>query len=178
MFLQTRRHPQIPSSIEELTMPIADFIERFWQSIAILAVVVLLSAFSIVYAVRKRPSSSPDTSTAEERSLIRYLKAGTTVAVVLSWIGAFIVATDSPVLVNGTINWSLFNGDTRYGDTNHIAVAMLGVVIIGLPVLCTAFWIQLLRHNWPDAEGPSASTYILNYSLWLALIWSKILIGW
>jgi hypothetical protein len=116
--------------------------------------------------------------TAEERNRIRYLKVGTTIAVGLCWIGAFIVATDSPVLVNGAINWSLFNGDTRYGDTNHIAVGMLAVVVIGLPVLSTAFWIQLLRHNWPDAEVPSASTYILNYSLWLAFIWSKILIGW
>jgi hypothetical protein len=42
-------------------MPIADFIERFWQSIAILAVVALLSAFSIAYALRRRTSGSSAT---------------------------------------------------------------------------------------------------------------------
>ena len=97
---------------------------------------------------------------------------------VLCWTGSLIAASDSPLVVNGAINWSLFNGDTRYGDTHYLAVSMLAVVVIGLPMLSTAFWLKLLRHNWSDGEAPSTSSYILNYSLWLALIWSKILIGW
>jgi hypothetical protein len=53
-----------------------------------------------------------------------------------------------------------------------------GILLIGLPMLATAFWLKILRHNWPDGEVPSASTYLVNYSLWLALIWSKLVIGW
>jgi hypothetical protein len=82
------------------------------------------------------------------------------------------------MVMDGTINWSLFNGDTGYGDTHYLAVSMLGVVVIGLPMLSTAFWLKLLRHNWSDGEAPGTSNYILNYALWLTLIWSKSLVGW
>jgi len=159
-------------------MAIAELIARFWGSVAILGAITLLSIYSIVAVLRSKTSSYPEKWTDKERIRIRRLKIGTAIAVALCWTGGLIAASDSPLVVNGAINWSLFNGDTRYGDTNYFAVGMLGVVVIGLPTLSTAFWLKLLRHNWSDGEAPSTSSYILNYSLWLALIWSKILIGW
>ena len=159
-------------------MAIAEHIARFWVSIAMLAAITLLSIFSIVYVLRTKISSCAGTWSEKERIRIWRLKISTAIAVVLCWTGSVIAASDSPLLVNGAINWSLFNGDTRYGDTHYLAVSMLSVVVIGLPMLSTAFWLKLLRHNWSDGEAPSTSSYILNYSLWLALVWSKILIGW
>jgi len=159
-------------------MGIAKLIAQFWVSVAMLAVITLLSIFLIVFVLRSKTSSCSETWTENERTRIRWLKIGTAIAVLLCWAGSLIAASDSPLLVNGAINWSLFNGDTRYGDTHFLAVSMLAVVVIGLPMLSTAFWLKLLRHNWSDGEAPSTSSYILNYSLWLALIWSKILIGW
>jgi len=159
-------------------MGIAKLIAQFWVSVAMLAVITLLSIFLIVFVLRSKTSSCSETWTEKERTRIRWLKIGTAIAVLLCWAGSLIAASDSPLLVNGAINWSLFNGDARYGDTHFLAVSMLAVVVIGLPMLSTAFWLKLLRHNWSDGEAPSTSSYILNYSLWLALIWSKILIGW
>ena len=159
-------------------MAIAELIARFWASAAMLAVITLLSAYSIVYALCSKTSNCPETWTEKERIRIWWLKIGTAIAVVLCWTGSLIAASDSPLVVNGAINWSLFNGDARYGDTHYLAVSMLAVVVIGLPTLSTAFWLKLIRHNWSDGEAPTTSSYILNYSLWLALIWSKILVGW
>src|SRR5215510_339499 len=159
-------------------MGIAKLIAQFWVSVAMLAVITLLSIFLIVFVLRSKTSSCSETWTEKERTRIRWLKIGAAIAVLLCWAGSLIAASDSPLLVNGAINWSLFNGDARYGDTHFLAVSMLAVVVIGLPMLSTAFWLKLLRHNWSDGEAPSTSSYILNYSLWLALIWSKILIGW
>jgi hypothetical protein len=159
-------------------MAIAELIARFWVSVAMLAAIALLSIYLIVHVLRSRTSSCPKTWTEKERIRIWWLKIGTTIAAVLCWTGSLVAAGDSPLVVNGAINWSLFNGDTRYGDTHYLAVSMLAVIVIGLPMLATAFWLKLLRHNWSDGEAPSTLSYILNYSLWLALIWSKILIGW
>jgi heme A synthase len=159
-------------------MAIAELIARFWVSALMLAAITLLSIYSVVAVLRSKTSSCPEKRTEQERIRIWWLKIGTAIAVVLCWTGGLIAASDSPLVVNGAINWSLFNGDTRYGDTYYLTVSMLAVVVIGLPMLSTAFWLKLLRHNWSDGEAPSTSSYILNYSLWLALIWSKILIGW
>jgi hypothetical protein len=159
-------------------MAIPELIARFWASVAMLVVITSLSAYSIVYVLRGKTSSGPETWTEKERIRIWWMKSGTAIAVVLCWTGSLIAAGDSPLVVNGAINWSLFNGDTGYGDTHYLAVSMLAVVVIGLPTLSTAFWLKLIRHNWSDGQAPSTSSYILNYSLWLALIWSKILVGW
>jgi len=159
-------------------MAIAELVARFWVSVAMLAAISLLSTYFIRYVLRSKTSSCPETWTEKERIRIWWLKIGTAIAVVLCWNGGLIAASDSPLVVNGAINWSLFNGDARYGDTHYLAVSMLAVIVIGLPMLSTAFWLKLLRHNWSDGEAPSTSSYILNYSLWLTLIWSKILIGW
>lgn len=159
-------------------MGIAELVARFWVSVAMLAAISLLSTYFIRYVLRSKTSSCPETWTEKERIRIWWLKIGTAIAVVLCWNGSLIAASDSPLVVNGAINWSLFNGDARYGDTHYLAVSMLAVIVIGLPMLSTAFWLKLLRHNWSDGEAPSTSSYILNYSLWLTLIWSKILIGW
>jgi hypothetical protein len=75
--------------------------------------------------------------------------------------------------MNRTINWPWL-GD----GANLLALAVLLVIVIGLPILSTAFLIQLFRRNWGTTEVPSVSTYVMNYSFWLFLIWSKILIGW
>ena len=159
-------------------MAIAELVARFWVSVAMLAAISLLSTYFIRYVLRSKTSSCPETWTEKERIRIWWLKIGTAIAVVLCWNGSLIAASDSPLVVNGAINWSLFNGDARYGDTHYLAVSMLAVIVIGLPMLSTAFLLKLLRHNWSDGEAPSTSSYILNYSLWLTLIWSKILIGW
>ncbi|SRR5712691_1579865 len=154
-------------------MSVGDFIARFWLSVAMLSTIILLSIFFVVHVLRSKTFSRAETWTEDERTRIWWLKIGTTIAVVLCWIGAFVSAADSPFLVSGTINWSLFDGDTYILD-----VGLLGIVVIGLPMLSTAFWLKILRHAWPDGETPSTSTYVLNYSLWLALIWSKPVIGW
>jgi hypothetical protein len=154
-------------------MSIGEFIAQLWLSITILSVIVVLSIFCIVHVLRSTARSCSKTWTDNERARIRWLTRGTTIAVVLCWIGAVIAASDAPLSVNGTINLSLFNGDTHILD-----VIVLGVIAIGLPALATAFWLKLLRHNWADGEAPTVSSYFFNYSLWLALIWSKLLIGW
>src|SRR5262245_12558239 len=151
----------------------AELLERFWPAIAIIAVVGSLSVFCLFYALRRPVVTSSATWTTEERDRVRILKIGTSVAVVLCWIGAFIVVAGSPIMANGAINCSWFKE-----DTNLWAMAILAVIVIGLPILATSFWIQLLRHSWSGTEVPDVSTYLLNYSLWLGVIWSKILIGW
>jgi hypothetical protein len=124
-------------------------------------------------AERTKTSSGPETWTEKERIRIWWLKIGTAIAVVLCWTGGLIAARHSPLVVNGTINWSLFNGNTDY-----LALSVLAVIVIGLPMLATVFWLKLLFHNGSDGDAPSTLSYILNYLLWLTLIWSKILIGW
>jgi hypothetical protein len=109
----------------------------------------------------------------EERDRLRYLKIGVSIAVALCWIGALVVVYDSPMVANGAINWSWFSG-----YANLLGVVVLTIIVIGLPTLATAFWVQLLRHSWSGTEVPELSSYLLNYSLWLCLIWSKIFIGW
>jgi hypothetical protein len=154
-------------------MSVGELIAQFWLSVTIVFVIVSLSIFSIVCVLRSKTFSCSETWTEKERNRIRWLEIGTGSAMVLCWTGALISLAYSPLWADRAINWSFFKGDTPVLD-----VSMLGIVVIGLPTLSTAFWLKLLRHNWSDGEAPSVSTYLLSYSLWLAFIWSKILIGW
>jgi hypothetical protein len=154
-------------------MFVSEHIVRFLPSVTILSVIISICIFSIVHVLRSRESSCAETWTANERTRVWWMKIGTAIAVILCWTGALISAVESPPWVDGAINWSLFNGDTHVLD-----VGLFGIVVIGLPTLATAFWLKLLRHNWSDGEAPSTTMYFYNYSLWLALIWSKLLIGW
>ena len=154
-------------------MSIGQFVARFGPSVTILSAIILLSIFFVVRALRSKTFSRAETWSEAERTRIWWLKIGTTIAVVLCWTGAFVSAKDFPLWIDGTINWHLFDGYTFILD-----VGLWGILIIGLPMLATAFWLKILRHSWPDGEVPSASSYLLNYSVWLALIWSKLLIGW
>jgi hypothetical protein len=87
-------------------MAIAEHIARFWVSIAMVAAIALLSIFSIIYVLRSKISSCPGTWSEKERIRIWRLKISTAIAVVLCWTGSVIAASDSPLLVNGAINWS------------------------------------------------------------------------
>jgi hypothetical protein len=154
-------------------MSIGDFVARFGLSVTMLSAIILLSIFFVLRVLRSKTLSRAETWSEDERTRISWLKIGTTIAVVLCWTGAFVSAANSPLWNGGTINWSMFDGYTYILD-----VGLWGILVIGLPMLATAFWLKILRHNWPDGEAPSASMYLANYSLWLALIWSKLVIGW
>jgi hypothetical protein len=154
-------------------MSVGEFVARFGLSVTILSAIILLSTFFVVRVLRSKTFSRVETWSEDERTRILRLKIGTTIAVVLCWTGAFVSAANSPFWIDGTINAYLFDGNTYILD-----VGLWGILVIGLPMLATAFWLKILRHNWPDGEAPSASTYLVNYSLWLALIWSKPVIGW
>jgi hypothetical protein len=140
-------------------MPFGEFVARFGLSVTILSAIILLSIF-FVRVLRSKIFSRAETWSEDERTRITWLKIGTTIAVVLCWTGAFVSATNSPFWIDGTINWSLFDG-YRY----ILDIGLWGILVIGLPMLATAFWLKILRHNWPDGEVPSASTYLVNYSL-------------
>ena len=154
-------------------MSFGDVMLRFWPSATILSLIILFAIFLIDRAWHNKEFSRAETWTTNERTRVWWLKAGTTIAVVLCWIGALFTAFESPIWVDGAINWSLLAGYTYV-----LNVAVLAIVVIGLPALATAFWLKLLRHNWSDGEAPSTLMYFCNYSLWLLLIWSKPLIGW
>jgi hypothetical protein len=154
-------------------MSTAELVEQFWPSIAVVAVVTSICVLGLMYVVYRPAASTSATWTTEVRDMLRYLKIGASIAVALCWIGALVVVSDSPMVVNGAINWSWFSD-----DANLLGVIVLTIIVIGLPTLATAFWIQLLRHSWSGTEVPELSSYLLNYSLWLCLIWSKLFIGW
>jgi hypothetical protein len=94
-------------------MDIVELVTRFWASVTMLAAVILLSTYFIVSVLRSKTFSCPATWTESERVRIWWLKIGTAIAVVLCWTGSLIAASDSPLVMNGAINWSLFNGDIR-----------------------------------------------------------------
>ena len=68
-------------------MGIAKLIAQFWVSVAMLAVITLLSIFLIVFVLRSKTSSCSETWTEKERTRIRWLKIGTAIAVLLCWLG-------------------------------------------------------------------------------------------
>jgi hypothetical protein len=154
-------------------MSVGELIVQFGLSITTLFVILSLSIFSIVSVLRSRAFSDPETWPKKERIRLRLMEIGAGCAVVLCWIGGLVAAAYSPLWNDNGINWSFFKGYSQILD-----VGLLATVVIGLPTLATAFWLKLRRHNWSDGEAPSESSYLLNYSLWLAIIWSKLLIGW
>src|SRR5260370_33631872 len=110
-------------------MAIAELIARFWVSVAMLAAITLLSIYSIVYDLRSKTSSYPETWTARERIRIWWLKIGIAFAVVLCWTGSLIAGGYSMLVVTGAINWSLVHGDARYGDTLYLALSVVAALV-------------------------------------------------